>query len=290
MLTKDNCQICLHSKRENIDASIGAIGQRKTAAAFKISRQAIQRHLDPDHQKLIGGQAIANLKKATRALPEAEAEPFEDPTLAHDGLGDAPEPEQADLEAAKKEEPTPRQKRHQKVVKARAVPSRLGEQLARTMSDYTTRKRYVGKLLRTGTFNGMPTLERLRGCWPDLTMLGLAEIVAQAAMEADFLRGTRQARRLVVLAKADKIYRESMELKDYKMALRALEFTTKVDGISAEPDLAASLASSQAWAITARVLQAKFPEAFEAIHGELVAEEARRRHVLAPAMVESETT
>jgi hypothetical protein len=199
-----------------------------------------------------------------------------------------PETETAELEAAEREEPAKRLQKPRSTARTHEVPSSLGERLARTLSDYTSRKRYIGKLLRTGTFNGMPTLERLRGCWPDLTLLQLAELVAQAAMEADFLRGTRQARRLVVLAKADKIYREALANKDLRMALKALEFSTRVDGVSAEPDLVASLAASQAWAITARVLQSKHPEAFETIHAELVAEEARRRQISAPVLVDSE--
>ncbi len=276
MLPEPKCQICRHSKRKQIDDAIVAIGQRRTAEAFKISRQAIQRHLDPKHQKVA----------RQHAQHEDQGEPIEDPTLAHDGIDDTPAEEKTGLPESVEEA----KEKPSRWAKKRALQERrqtgAAEKEARSFTDYTTRKRYIGRLLRTGTFAGLPTLDRLRRIWPDVSMLGLAEITAQAAMEADFLRGTRQARRLVVLAKADKIYRLAMDKEDLKTALKALEFSTKVDGVSAEPDLVASLASSQAWAITARVLQAKFPEAFEAIHGELVAEESRKRQALAPMTVE----
>lgn len=287
MIIDPHCQICRHEKRLQIDLSVQAQGQRATSKQFGVSRQAIQRHLDKGHSDYgIKELSATNVEPIVVAPIERKdnPEPLENHALAHNGVDDA----------RAKRPVAPTQKRRKKgkmpprrpVIDRRQGPSDIERRLA-NINDYSARKAYVGKLLRTGTFNGMPTIERLHGCWPDLTMLQLAEVVAQAAMESDFLRGTRQARRLVVLAKADKIYREAIDGNDLRTALKALEFYTKVDGISAEPDLVASLAASQAWAITARVLQARFPEAFEAIHGELVAEEARRRQAAAPVMVES---
>lgn len=297
MVIDPNCQICRHSQRIQIDLSVQTIGQRETARQFRVSRQAIQRHLEKGHSDT-SAKPPAGKKVAPVVIPPRERvenpEPLAESALAYDGIAEAPAVERSGLVAPKRKEALKspqKQRKKGKMPPARHVMERRepnqAERAVATIRDYKSRKAYVGKLLRTGTFNGMPTLERLRGCWPDLTMLQLAEITAQAAMEADFLRGTRQARRLVVLAKADKIYREALDKKDLRMALKALEFATKVDGVSAEPDLVASLASSQAWAITARVLQAKFPEAFEAIHGELVAEESRKRQALAPMTVES---
>jgi len=281
MIIDPHCPICRNEKRVYIDIAVSTQGQRATAKQFGVSRQSIQRHIDKGHCsepiEIPPGAKLEPVKVAPREIPDNP--PLVDETLAYEGIGDA-KPDAPQEKAPKRRKPAklppPR-----RIVDRRTVTEH--ERTLATITDYPSRKAYVGKMLRTGTFNGMPTIERLKGCWPDLTYLQLAEITAQAAMEADFLRGTRQARRLVVIAKADKIYRDAMSEKDYRTALRALEFYVRVDGVSAEPDLIASLAASQAWTVAAKVLQERFPDAFDAIHGALVAEEARKRQALVPA-------
>jgi hypothetical protein len=284
----NKCRVCAHSDRAKLETSVARAGQRKTAKVFGISRQAIQRHYDPVHLEEIGGLI------RTDAAPTEDATPFADPPVDPPSPDDhEPDEElQADTRPhasrkRRKKRQRSRKERHERKAEPKRPKAETLMAAARLCEDYIARKRLISKLLRTGSFDGMPTLERLKRAWPELSMLQLAELVAQAAIESDFLRGTRQARRLVILAKADRIYRTALERKDLKTALRALEFTVRVDGISAEPDLIAALASSQAWTITARVLQSRFPEAFDAIHGELVAEEARKRQALAPATLES---
>jgi len=279
MIVDPKCLICLHAQRIEIDMSTHTLGQRATAKRFDVSRQAIQRHLEKGHsdkdpatfieaaataitqaQKGLSPESAESGKTKVqptplKAKPPKEALPSED---AFEDAGPVDEPERPESKATRA----------------------LG-----TIRDFTNRKRYLATLLQTGSFKGMSTLTQLQLCWPDLTMLQLAEVVAQAAMEADFFRGTRQARRLVALARTERIFRETMREGDRKTALRAVEFMARLDNIAAEPDLIAALATSQAWAVAARVLQAKHPEAFEAIHAELVAEEARKRQALAPASV-----
>jgi hypothetical protein len=272
MIIDPNCTICRNPHRSYIDLAVRNQGQRATAKQFEVSRQAIQRHIEKGHCTEPSSNTkfepikFVNLDPKSKTPKVAAKETLPDGAVIE-------QPKRAPKSALDAE---------------RRANAGIESALA-AITDYGERKAYVGKLLRTGTFDGMLTLERLRGCWSDLSLLQLAEIVAQAAMEADFLRGTKQARRLVAIAKAERIHKECMDKGNHPTALKALEFTTKLDGLFAEADLATALAASQAWSIAAKVLQTKYPEAFEAIHGELVTEEARRRQALAPVTIEATT-
>jgi hypothetical protein len=280
MIVDPNCQICQHEQRIQIDLSTQTVGQRATAKRFDVSRQSIQRHLEKGHSdddSSASGEGTPTVSAQTPKVntPSRTVKSVKEKRPQKPQKPEKPQPPPADDVFADDAEPDDEPEQHESKTN-RAIG---------TIRDYANRKRYLGTLLQTGSFRGMSTLNQLQSCWPDLTMLQLAEVVAQAAMELDFFRGTRQTRRLVALARAERIFRKTMGKGDEKTALRTLEFIAKQEGTSAEPDLMAALAASQAWAIAARVLQSKFPEAFEAIHGELVAEEARKRQALAPTTV-----
>lgn len=260
------CTICNHPRRQDIEDSALDIGARKTAKAYGVSRQALGRHMAPGHRES-RGIPVPGEPDATGADLPIDAVMPEDEILAAE-MGVEPEPP---IEGPKRPQSRPRP-----VVGAVDIGKFLTN---------LERKRHIGRLLRTGAFNGMATLGRLQAAWPDLDLLGLSELVAQAAMESDYLRGTKQARRLVVLARADRLYRMALDQKDVRTALKCLEFTVRTDGVSAEPDLAVALAASQAWRIAAHSLQTRFPEALTVIHEALSAEESRKRQAIAPSTI-----
>ena len=97
---------------------------------------------------------------------------------------------------------------------------------------------------------------------------------------ADFLQ-ERDRRRLVVIAKADKIYRDAMSEKDYRTALKA-GGSTCVSTASQRTRLDRVVGRVANLDRCSQGVAKRFPDAFDAIHGALVAEETRKRQALVP--------
>jgi hypothetical protein len=154
----------------------------------------------------------------------------------------------------------------------------------KTASD---RRRYLNNLFRLGRFYGLRTSGLLSMIWDDLGPIEFAELVSQAAIETNFRRGSEQARRVALLGRVEQLFQKAVKNEDLKTAARLVETLARLD-IPVGVDLMTALASSHAWPIAARVLQKRDPALLEEILGELNAEEARKRQVLAPTLVESD--
>lgn len=146
------------------------------------------------------------------------------------------------------------------------------------------RKCYLANLFRLGRFNGLRTSGHLSLIWDDLGPLEFAELISSVASETNFRRGSEQARRVALLGHVERLFFDSVKAKDRKTAARLLEIWAKLD-VPVGVDLMTALASTAAWPLVARELQAKHPEAFETVYGALVAEASRKRQALAPTTI-----
>ena len=144
------------------------------------------------------------------------------------------------------------------------------------------RKHYVANLFRLGRFNGLRTAGHLSLLWDDLGPVEFAELITTVAMETNFRRGADQARRVALLGRIERLIDDAVKDGDRKTAARLLEIYARYD-VPVGGDMRAELLNSEAFPIVARVLRERSPETFDAIHGALVAEEARKRQALVPA-------
>lgn len=149
------------------------------------------------------------------------------------------------------------------------------------------RKRYLANLFRLGKFHGLRTAGHLSLIWDDLGPIEFAELVSQVAIETNFRRGSEQARRVALLGRVERLLDAAEKDNDRKGAARLAELLLRYD-VPVGTDLLTALASTAAWPLVARELQAKHPEAFNTVYSTLVAEEARKRQALAPATMETD--
>lgn len=155
------------------------------------------------------------------------------------------------------------------------------------ITDAKERRRYLMHLFNQGEFCGLRTAGHLSLLWDDLGPIEFAELVSQAAIEANFRRGSEQARRVVLLGQAEKLYRQAVKAKDLKTAARILETRARLE-MPVGIDLMTALAGTEAWQLVAPKLRLISNEAFDVVYGALQAEESRRRQLSAPVTIEAE--
>jgi len=148
------------------------------------------------------------------------------------------------------------------------------------------RRHYLAELFRLGRFHGFRTTGHLSLLWDDLGPFEFAELVTRAATEANFRRGSEQARRSALLGLVEKYIKKADKKDDLKTVARLVETLARLD-VPVGMDMMTALLNSDAWRVIAPGLMKKFPAAFEYVHSELVAEESRKRQALAPMTVES---
>jgi hypothetical protein len=255
------CKVCAREDQARIEAIALRDGPRAAGRVADCSHNAVMRHM----------------ARHAKAVPvEAEpVKPKEEPTPAPRPAPVAPSPSLPKPDAKPPSPPRPG------AAPARPLKERYPHVVAITTAH--DRKRYLGKLFSQGRFEGLRTSELLSQIWDDLSMFEFSELVSQAAIEADFRRGSSQARRVTLIGMVERALRRVIKKGDDKAVPNLAKLWAQLDGVLlAETDAAVALASSQAWRIAAPVLQQRYPEALAAIHAALAAEEQKKRAALAP--------
>lgn len=249
------CSVCKLKKDRRVEVEAVALsdGPREAARRFKLSHQAIGRHLAADHHVRDGAPKVS---------------PPEAPPAA---------PEPAALRPLKRPRPG-------------TVPARPAKERFPYIAALTTpqeRKRYLGKLFSQGRFEGLRTSELLAQIWDDLNAVEFSQLLTQASMEADFRRGSSQARRVALIGIVEQAVRRVAKRGDDKALANLVKLWAQLDGVLlAETDAAVALASSRAWQVAASVLQQRYPDAHAAIHAALAADQLKTHVALAPPVVE----
>ena len=258
-MSRADCKVCVRNDKEEIEDIAVSKGPRAAGRAAGCSHNAIMRHMKK------------HLNGATSETPSFEAveptPPLSVPTLS------APKPKQKPIPVYP---PSP----------AAVVPYKQRFPRIAALQTAQERRQYLAELFRLGRFHGFQTTGHLSLLWDDLGPCEFAELVTQAATEANFRRGSEQARRAALVSQVEVRYREAVKAKDRKTAARLLETWGRLD-VPVGVDMLTALMSTTVWPILARVLRKKDPALIEELQGELVAEESRKRQALAPMTVES---
>lgn len=151
---------------------------------------------------------------------------------------------------------------------------------------HNERRRYLIELFRLGRFHGLQTAGHLALLWDDLGPLEFSELVTGAAMELNFRRGSDAARKVVLIGLLEKAVRMAVKNEDPKTVARLAEVWARVDGLTGEQGLLPASIQTEAMRLIAQELQ-RFPEAASAVHARLAAEDARKRAVLAPPVIDT---
>lgn len=255
-MARKNCTICQREDKDEIESMFVEKGARGTARFIGCSHNAVLRHMENHTPKtpIDEGTNLPDPWGARTLLEEDEQLVPAVPIESGIKVEDASYKGQKSLVASLK---TPQE-----------------------------RKAHVMALFQQGRFHGMRTTGFLSAMWSDLGPIEFAELISQVALEVNFRRGSEQARRLVLLGKVETLFNAAMKAKDLKTAARLLETWAKLD-VSIGADLLTALASTASWPLVARELQMRFPDAFEAVYGVLVAEEQRKRQAMAPPAIEA---
>jgi hypothetical protein len=258
------CKVCAREDQSRIEAIALRDGPRAAGRAAECSHNAVMRHM-ARHAK-----AVAVAVVETEPTKPERDEPAASP----------PTP----LESLPKPDPAPPPPKHPRPNAAsRPLKDRYPHVAAlKTPQD---RKRYLAKLFAKGRFEGLRTSELLSQIWDDLSLFEFSELVSQAAIEADFRRGSSQARRVTLIGVVERAVRRVVEKGDDKAIVGLVKLWAQLDGVLlAETDASVALASSQAWRVAAPVLQQRYPEALAEVYTALAAEEQKKRAALAPPM------
>jgi len=262
-MARVDCKLCNRDDKEAIEEIALADGPRAAARVVGCSHNAVMRHM---------ANHMANNTK-------------------HD-VSETPTFEKVDPATLAQTPPKPKPRAKQKPIPVYPTPSSAvapyKQQFPHIAALQTAQERrhYLADLFRRGRFHGLRTSGLLSLIWDDLGPIEFAELVTQAAIETNFRRGSEQARRVVLVGKVEQLFTKAVKANDLKTAARLLETWAKLD-VPIGVDMMTALLNSEAWRVIAPGLMKKFPEAFEFVHGELVAEESRKRQALAPMTAES---
>ncbi len=146
------------------------------------------------------------------------------------------------------------------------------------------RRRHLIELFRHGRFHGLQTAGHLALAWDDLGPFEFSELVTSAAAELNFRRGSDQARRVALIGILERCVWMALKQEDPRTAARLAEVWAKVDCLTVEQDLQTAAQKHEAMRIIASVLQ-RHPNALAEVHAAILAEDSRKRAVLAPSVV-----
>lgn len=258
------CVVCARPDRDKIEEIAFEKGPRETARIVGIWHSSISRHMKGH----LGRQV----------------------TSVEPGEGEERDAAIEDLDAVPAVLNIPPAKHAAKEAKKAAPAERGGIYKARfpkiaAIVGHADRKRYLARLFSKGQFHGLRTSEHLARIWDNLDLPAFAELVSQAAGEADFRRGSVQARKLAILGKVQTVLDQAIEAKDIKTAAALLKTWAQLDGVVNDIDPITALASQPYWRLATQVLQ-KYPAALSEIHETLLAAEAQKRAALAPVLVQ----
>jgi hypothetical protein len=281
-MARIDCKLCGRDDKLRIEEIALQQGPRAAGRAAGISHNAVMRHM----------------ARHVSAQPETEPSPEETPlegatesdAVLESVQDTSPLPDLHPVESHTPAEATPPATPEETKTLAVVVANNKHKERFPHVAALATdieRRRYLHDLFRLGRFDGLRTAGLLSLIWDDLGPIEFAELVSRAAIEINFRRGSEQARRVVLLGKVERLFQMAVDAKDLKTAARLLETWARLD-VPVGVDMLTALASTTAWPLVAKELQAKHPEAFDTVYGALVAEEARRRQVAAPALVESD--
>lgn len=272
-----DCKVCSREDQARIEEIALHDGPRAAGRAAGCSHNAVMRHM-ANHARATAGEAETKPPPKSNPPPPAKAVASPPPPQPPAPLP-APDPQPRPVSPAPPKRPRPG------TLAARPVKERYPHVAA--LTTHQERKRYLGKLFSQGRFEGLRTSELLSQIWDDLSLFEFSELVSQAAIEADFRRGSSQARRVTLIGMVERALHRVVKRGDDKAVANLAKLWAQLDGVLlAETDAAVALASSQAWRIAAPVLQQRYPEALQAVHAALAAEEQKKRAALAPPVVE----
>jgi len=262
------CKVCAREDQGRIEEIALNDGPRAAGRAAGCSHNTVMRHMT-NHARATGIKAEPTVPSKNKPVPPSPQPPVPLP---------APDPPSRAAPLAPTKRPRPG------TLSARPVKERYPHIAAITaMQD---RKRYLGKLFAQGRFEGLRTSELLSQIWDDLNTFEFSELVSQAAIEADFRRGSSQARRVSLIGVVERAVRRVIKKGDDKAIANLVKLWAQLDGVLlAETDAATALVSHHAWRVIAPVLQRRCPEVLAEVHGVLLDEEQKKRAALAPSTV-----
>lgn len=255
-MSRVECKVCGRDDQEEIEDIAVSKGPRAAGRAAGCSHNAIMRHMKNHLSGVI--------EKPSFEVVEP-VQPSSDPTRA------APKPKPIPVYPPSSSAVVPYKQRFPRIA---------------AMQTEQERRHYLADLFRRGRFHGFETTGHLSLLWDDLGPCEFSELVTQAATEANFRRGSEQARRAALVGQVEVRYKEAVKAKDRRTAARLLEIWGRID-VPVGVDMLTAVMSSAVWPILARVLRRKDPSLIDELQGELAAEEARARAALAPMTVES---
>jgi hypothetical protein len=153
---------------------------------------------------------------------------------------------------------------------------------------FAQRRSYLESLMIANRFNNASTSMRLETTW-NVTREEMACLVAQAAEQVQYARGTVQARRLRILNNQERLAKKAEKDGDYKTAAKIWMDIAKVDDVTGGNDWQAGLLNSPAWRVCAQILQQFHPDAFTRVHAELAAVNDQTTRALAPYSIAAES-
>jgi hypothetical protein len=250
-----DCKVCHREDREEIEELAVTDGPRAAGRAAGCSHNAVMRHMAKHTSGVVLERPVFEAVAPKQKVPKPKPSPKPLPVI-----------------------PVP---------SAIVAPYKRRFPRVAALVTMQERRHYLAELFRQGRFHGFRTTGHLSLLWDDLGPMEFSELVSRVAIEANFRRGSEQARRVALLSKAENALKKATDAGEWSVVARLFETLARLD-VPVGVDLLTALASTQAWPLVAKELQAKFPEAAEMVLGTLVAEEARRRQVSAPVLVEAD--
>lgn len=167
-----------------------------------------------------------------------------------------------------------------------ARPEEFDDEAAKEHRTEAERRRYLLDLFRLGRFRGLQTAGWLAIVWDDLSFAQLSELVTTVAMELNFVRGSDVARKITLLGAIEQAIQIALRNEDVKGVANLSARWAEIDSLKTEQGLLPAASQMEAMRLIAQELQ-RFPEAASAVHARLAAEDARKRAVLAPPVIDT---